>query len=182
MAFGGGIATARLSVEGPSPFGRIALGPWIASPLAGHPDADPYTRVGTALSTALPLGQAEGLAFRAVTDSTGQPLVTACDYTIEGLMPPARWWTLVPSLLETRPSRPSRLHSRGLWRGADGTFAIRLSSNVKPGNWLALPVGPSRPFALVVTLYDTPVTRETDLGSTTMPPIMRGACRSEPVS
>lgn len=179
MAFGGGIATARLAVEGPSPFGRIALGPWIASPLAGHPDADPYTRVGTALTATLPLGQAEGLVFRAVTDSQDRPLVTGCDYRIEGLMPPARWWTLVPTLPETRPSRPGRLHSRGLVRGRAGEFEINIGTGVQPGNWLALPEGASRPFALVATLYDTPVTRETDLGSTTMPPIVRGTCRTE---
>ena len=185
LALGIGVATARLATGFPSPFGRVALGPWVASPLAGRAAADPYTRVRTTLGGSIPLGQAEGIAFTASSDAEGRPLVTRCDYVIEGQMPPARWWSLVPVPRETRADRPVTLHSRQIQRDREGGFVINVSARPRPGAWLALPAPPEtggaatqgQPLALTLTLYDTPVTREADLGSTVMPPVRRLGCR-----
>ena len=174
LAFGVGIATARRATDGPSPFGRIALGPWVAYPTLGLADADPYTRAALARSGAIPLGQAEGIVFTATTDSEGRGLDAACRYAIGGRMPTARRWSLVPSPRLDAPDRPGVLHSGALVMGREGRFEIVLGSGVEPGNWLALP--PAGPFSLRAALYDTPVTREADLGSVTMPAIERLDC------
>ena len=175
IAFGIGIASARRMSEGPSPFGRIAVGPWTANPSLGLAEADPYTRAALARSGALPLGQAEGIVFTARADSNGAPLRGECSYAMRGRMPLARHWSLVPVPRLDATDRPTALHSEGLVRDGDGSFTIALSTGVRPGNWLALP--PAGPFELVASLYDTPVTREPDLGSVSMPAIERLACR-----
>ena len=176
IAFGGGIATARLATEGPSPFGRVAVGPWEAIPLAGRNGADPYTRAKLALSQELPLGQAEGLTLVAETDSLGRRLSASCSYIVRGIMPPARWWSLVPHPRIDATDRPATLSSRDLLRDSTGAFEIAVSGLAQPGNWLALPDS-NAPFRLTATLYDTPATRESDLGSVTMPAILRTGCR-----
>lgn len=178
LAFGVGIATARRATEAPSPFGRIALGPWVANPTLGLADADPYTRAALARSGAVPLGQAEGIVFTAETDSAGRPLDAACRYRIDGRMPTARLWSLVPEPRLDAEDRPTALHSGAVVLGREGDLRIALGTGVEPGNWLALP--PAGRFALRAALYDTPVTRETDLGSVSMPPIERLDCRTVP--
>ena len=179
VAFGLGVTTAREATDGPSRFGRIAVGPWTANPALGLAEADPYTRAALARSGAIPLGQAEGIVFTATADSEGRRLRAECDYALRGRMPLARHWSLVPVPRLDAADRPTTLHSEGLVRAADGTFAIALSHTVQPGNWLAIP--PAGPFELVASLYDTPVTREPDLASVSMPRIDRLACRPVPV-
>ena len=175
IAFGVGIASARRAADGSLPFGRIAVGPWTANPSLGLAEADPYTRAALARSGAFPLGQAEGIVFTAATDSEGRPLRAECDYTLAGRMPLARHWSLVPVPRLDASDRPTTLHSGALVRDAEGAFTIRLAWDVRPGNWLAIP--PGGPFELVASLYDTPVTREPDLGSVSMPAIERQGCR-----
>ena len=178
LAFGVGIATARRATDGPSPFGRIALGPWEANPTLGLADADPYTRAALARSGTIPLGQAEGIVFTADTDSAGEPLDAGCRYAIRGRMPTARRWSLMSVPRLDAADRPITLHSGALVLKRDGTFEIVLGSNVEPRNWLALP--PAGAFSLRAALYDTPVTREPDLGSVTMPAIERLDCPDRP--
>ena len=178
LAFGVGIASARRATDGPSPFGQIALGPWVANPTLGLADADPYTRAALARSGAIPLGQAEGIVFTAKTDSAGLPLDAACRYAIRGRMPTARRWSLLPVPRLDAEDRPTMLHSGALLRDREGGFEIVLGARVEPNNWLALP--PAGPFALRAALYDTPVTREPDLGSVTMPAIERLDCPGRP--
>ena len=178
LAFGVGIATARRATDAPSPFGRIALGPWVANPTLGLADADPYTRAALARSGAVPLGQAEGIVFTAGADSAGRPLDAACRYRIAGRMPTARRWSLVPVPRLDAADRPGVLHSAALLRERGGGFEIVLGHGVEPGNWLALP--PAGPFSLRAALYDTPVTREADLGSVSMPDIERLDCPGRP--
>jgi hypothetical protein len=141
------------------PFNLVTVGPWTAAPRATAVDADPYARAIMAKRAYLPLGVGEGLAFSALTDSTGQRLDSACDYRIEGVVPAARGW----SLSLARPGGPlapgpadriSFTHAE-LTRGETGMIDIRLSRQVQPGDWLPLPdIGAMR---LVLRLYDTPV-------------------------
>lgn len=177
IAFGAGIASARVAVEVDNPLGEVALGPWRSVPLAGLSSADPYTRARLSLTGDLPLGLAEGLAFVAKTDSTGKPLSGNCSYAIEGRMPPARWWTLHAVPREDAADRPGALHSRSVVRERGGEMRIDAAPEVRPGNWLALD-GDAETLTLHVTLYDTTVTRETTLGSVSMPPILRLGCRN----
>jgi hypothetical protein len=68
----------------------------------------------------LAIGQAEGIVFTAARDSLGEPLSSACDYQIEGPIPPARFWTL-HAMRRWRngvaePTADSALHSLAILR------------------------------------------------------------------
>lgn len=174
-----GLATAWLAVDRGFVFGGINVGPWEAWPRAGSPDADPYSIARLARTGEVPLGAGEGLAFTALTDQTGAPLTGNCAYRLDGQTPAARLWTLTAydgkGSLMTNPARRTGFHSREILRRLDGSFAIAVSSEVQPGNWL--PIATTGPFSLVIRLYDTPLTTGGEVSDDMMPRILREACR-----
>ena len=179
IALGGGAYSAWYAVNDFDGFGALKAGDWTAYPLEGTHEADPYSRARTAREGALPLGSAEGIAFYAYADHRGEPLMRGCEYRIQGNSPPARFWTLhaaddalVP--LIPRAGLPEALHSEEVIRRQDGTYVIAIGPKPRPGNWLA--VQGSGPLALVMTLYDTPVTGDSGLIGVTLPSISRVAC------
>ena len=160
-------------------FDTARAGPWLGQPKAGTMDIDPYAHAIIARTAELPLGSAEGLSFIARTDSEDAPLRPQCDYTVSGTVPPTRYWTLTmvsPKgfLIANQPQKFG-FTSREVVRAADGTFAIDVSRQARPGNWL--PVGDAKHFALMLRLYDTLL----DFGTTkveaaALPKIQRGRC------
>lgn len=179
IALGAGAYSAWYAVDNFDGFGALKAGDWTAYPLEGTGEADPYSRARTAREGALPLGSAEGIAFFAYADHAGVALMRGCEYRIEGNSPPARFWTLhaadnslVP--LVPRPGLPGALHSEEIVRNQDGAYVIHVAPNPRPGNWLA--VQGSGPMALVMTLYDTPVTGDSGLIGVTLPAIERVSC------
>lgn len=174
IAFGGGVASARRSIESTSPLGSATAGPWRSIPFAGLAEADPYTRARLSLTGALPLGIAEGLSFTARTDDEGRALDGTCRYRLDGPFPPARWWTLYANPRPDAANLPTALHSRAILREREGGFAITVASDLASGNWLA--IEGSGPFTLTATLYDTSVTREGGLAASAMPSIVRLGC------
>ena len=90
-----GIGTAWWALRnGGAAQSLVKVGPWETSLLAGSPMADPYTRARVAVVGLLALGRHETVYYVARTDSTGQALRSRCQYRIDGLAPPARWWSL----------------------------------------------------------------------------------------
>ncbi|MGH6818110.1 MAG: DUF1214 domain-containing protein [Methylovirgula sp.] len=174
----GFVVTYRVLQRGPV-FNVVRAGPWTTVPKSGSLDVDPYVRAIEARSAELPLGTAEGLTFIARTDSNGAPLRPRCDYEVRGSVPPTRYWTL--TLLSPRgflidnPAKRFGFTSTELLRAADGTFDITVARQARPGNWL--PLGSTKPFVLMLRLYDTLL----DFGTTksdasTMPKIVKGRC------
>ncbi|MCT8991643.1 DUF1214 domain-containing protein [Chelativorans sp. SCAU2101] len=161
IAIGGGAASVWAVLEKAPLGGTRVKAPWIALPSAGSPEANPYTRARLAREGGVPLGSAEGMAFLAARDSGGALLDRSCTYSIEGIIPVARLWTLhaiAPSgaLLASLGRRKPALHSRMVLYQPEGSIAITVSTHPSPGNWLAL-TG-SGPFELVLTLLDPSVT------------------------
>lgn len=174
IAIGGGAASAWWMLE----HGLPARG-WVAHANPAAADDNPYVRAQLSRSGALTLGRAEGLSFIARTDSAGEPLSANCDYRLEGPLPTARFWTLWagdPALapLPGRGRRPSALHSQQTLRTVDGGMRIAVSSRPQPGNWLL--VGAPGPFALGLTLYDTPAAGFQGAAPPALPEIVRAAC------
>ena len=173
-----GLWTAWLAVRSAAPIDAIALGAWQAWPNAGTDAADPYSRARLSRTGEVPLGLGEGLPLLAVTDDTGAPLTSACDYRIAGQTPPARLWTLAIEDPEGRVVRErngfAALGSDVLLRAADGTFEISLSPTPKPGNWIS--TGQAGQFRVVVRLYDTAARTTTALTTLAMPRIQRERC------
>lgn len=179
IAFAGGIWSSLAVIDADEAIDVVRIGPWEATPRAQTIAANPYAKARRAREGAFPLGQAEGLVFRARTDSSGEPLRGSCSYSIIGQTPASRMWTLqltdpAGAVLRGEPALPAALHSYVLQRRPDGSFVIRLDADARSGNWIHLDrVGP---FAVKLTLFDTPAAGNFGLIDLTMPEIRREGC------
>jgi len=130
-------------------------GPWARWTLAGSPDADPYTQAHFSRAGWLPLSAAAAVYFTASRDSTGEPLFSDCDYTVSGVAPAGRRWTLAAydlngGLLEAGAGASAIASDTALPQPGGG-FSIALAQSASPGNWLNTS-GAAR-MQLVLTVY-----------------------------
>jgi hypothetical protein len=160
-------------------FGSLTIGAWTAWPKSGSVDIDPYARAIIARSGELPTGTGDGVTFYARTDDSGNNFDGRCTFTISGMTPAARYWTLTlydpAGRLVANTIDRHGFTSEEILRDADGRFAIMIAPLARPGNWL--PTGGIEQFVLVWRLYDTPIgvaTRTTKEGP--MPAIVRKGC------
>ncbi len=179
LAIGGGTASVWYAINTFGGIGSMRIGTWVAFPLAGTPESDPYTRARIARDAELPLGAAEGLSFAARTDSSGAPLRRKCSYRIEGSMPVARFWTLFAANDRLLPLAheawaPAGLHSRNVIHKQDGSVEIEAGPHAEPGNWL--PYQGDGPLVFVLSLYDTPIASSASIGETELPQVLRTGC------
>lgn len=155
-------------------------GPWQRLSSIGLPDTDPYTRAVEHISSALPIGSAEGQIYQASVDSDGKSLSGACTYTVTGEIPAARLFTLRAETTGgqfIRAEKPlqSALHSdQLLFNGT--TYKISIGAKTQPDNWLALQV--SGPFRLVLSYYNAAVINDDTGNSTRFPRIIKGNCKN----
>jgi hypothetical protein len=175
-----GLLLTFLAIERGTGVGTVEAGPWTYRPSIGTTEIDPYARAMLARSGELPQGNAEGLSFSARRDSSGAPFDPACDYIVTGNAPRARYWTLSLQSAEgdlvANPAGRYGFTSAEILRSADGGFAIIVSRQARPGNWL--PTGNAARFALVLRLYDTELdTRSEPLDAAAMPEITKVRCR-----
>lgn len=161
-------------------FSAVRAGPWAAWPDIGQPLPDPYSRAFLARTGALQLGYAEGIQFVAHTDDEGEELRTVCNYTIEGFVPSASFWTLEATDLDGANIAASAdlmaLHSERIARRGDGAIAIGVGPGLTQGNWL--PIAGSGAFEIRLTLYDALVFSGRDTVIDQMPSIRRMACET----
>ena len=179
IAFGLGVASARYAISEFSGLDTVEASGWVAQPKTGTEESDPYSRARIARDAQIPLGGAEGLPFFASRDSSGEPLLLSCRYQVEGNVPTARLWTIYAvsdtAGIVTHPARRvSALHSRQLVRKQDNSFVIRAGPVPEPGNWLAL--SGSGKFRLVLTLYDSPIAKRSDISVIKLPQVSKIAC------
>ena len=178
-AFGLGIGAAVGMLDASSGFGAIRLGPWAAFPHAQTASADPYARAHRARAGKLLYAAAEGLQFQADTDDEGNRLTPRCTYAIDGMTPPARFWTLYAANQEMEPLKPARyltpaFNAWNVLRRADGSTRVLISARAQPGNWLALNEGQS--FRMVLTLLDTPTAGSSGVLEIRMPKLQKVSC------
>lgn len=178
-AFGLGIGSAVAMLDASSGFGAIRLGAWAAFPEAQTERADPYARSHRARAGKLLYAAAEGLQFQADSDDAGTRLSPRCTYAMDGITPPARFWTLYAANQDMEPLVPAQYRPRAFnaWnvlRRPDGSFRVLISARAQPGNWLALNEG--QPFRLVLTLLDTPTAGSSGLLEIRMPTLEKVSC------
>ena len=139
--------------------GHVEVGPWAIQARLGATDIDPYTRAVLSRTGAIPLASGEGVTITAGADSAGGALTSRCEYRVEGSAPAARGWTLAAQEPDEAgagsASRAAVLTSAEAVRDQDGRIAIAVGRTARAGNWLPLRAEGS--FALVLRLYDTPV-------------------------
>jgi hypothetical protein len=171
-------ATRALLADG-GPFNSVSFGAWSVAIKAGAIDADPYTRASLARSGEVPLALGEGLQLVARADDAGRPLDPRCVYRVGPRAPTARYWTLGVVDLKgfpiENPAGRYVLRSSEILRRAGGEFSIYVSAMAHAGNWL--PVGAPGAFALVLRLYDSPLSATVGgIEKAAAPEISRESC------
>ncbi len=174
-----GLFATFVVVERGKGFGAIAAGPWTGWPRTGTAEPDPYTRAILAYSGEMTLSESDGMSFVAHGDSDGAEFDPACDYSLKGEIPAARYWTLTLLSPEGAPianaASRSGFTSSEVLRASDGRFVITLSRHARPGNWL--PMGGTSRFVLVLRLYDSELgAPATALDAASMPRIVKSRC------
>ncbi len=115
-------------------------GPWVFWFREGTADADPYTLAHVARQGVLPVTAASTIVFSATRDSAGSHLSGDCTYEIHGYAIPSLWWNIAAFKTdgEIIPNKTGRSGFPGanLLAAPDGTFTVRLSPDVQPGNWI----------------------------------------------
>ena len=174
-----GLAATWMTTTRGVAFGSLSVGAWTAWPKNGSVDIDPYARATIARTGELPIGTGDGVAFYARTDDAGNNFDGRCTFTISGLTPAARYWTLTLYNLDGGlvPNAIDRhgFTSEEIVRQINGQFVINVAPRARPGNWL--PTGGIERYVLVWRLYDTPIgvaTRTTKEGP--MPAVTRTGC------
>jgi hypothetical protein len=174
-----GLGATWLAMTRGVAFGSLTIGAWTAWPKSGSVDIDPYARANIARTGELPTGMGDGVAFYARGDDGKNSFDGRCTFTISGLTPAARYWTITlydpeGKLVANSIDRHS-FTSDEIVRGGDGSFAVTVAPLARPGNWL--PTGGVNKFVLVLRLYDTPIGVST--GTTKegpMPAVVRKGC------
>ncbi|HSZ65258.1 MAG TPA: DUF1214 domain-containing protein [Xanthobacteraceae bacterium] len=174
-----GLGATWLTLTRGVAFGSLNIGAWTAWPKSGSVDIDPYARANIARTGELPTGMGDGVAFYASSDDARNSFDGRCTFTISGMTPVARYWTITlynpeGKLVANSIDRHS-FTSDEIVRDSDGGFAITVAPLARPGNWL--PTGGADKFVLVLRLYDTPIGVST--GTTKegpMPAIVRKGC------
>ncbi len=174
-----GLGATWLTLTHGVAFGALNIGAWTAWPKSGSVDIDPYARANIARTGELPTGMGDGVAFYAKSDDGKNSFDGRCTFTISGMTPAARYWTITlydpdGKLVANTIDRHS-FTSDEIVRGGDGSFAITVAPLARPGNWL--PTGGVDKFVLVLRLYDTPIGVST--GTTKegpMPAVVRKSC------
>jgi hypothetical protein len=161
-----GFGATWLFVHNGHGFVRIDAGAWSTWVKAGSIEADPYTKAIIAKSAEIPLQAAEGLTMIALADDDGRAFDTACTYIVSGTVPSARLWTLTAYGLDGQFLANDALRysfssdeivRNGFDNSGSGRFEITVSAYVQAGNWL--PLHKSKPFKLILRLYDASVGR-----------------------
>ena len=157
----------------------ISAGPWRTNVAAGSADAGVYERAAIAVGGLYALAKDETVYYTAFTDSSGAPLDGRCDYRLRGQPLPSRWWSLTlygadHYLVANAPGIYSR-HAGNLAREPDGGYAIAVSAQPQPHNWLPAP--PDGAFSITARLYNPEPAVLRDPAAVPLPAIERGACR-----
>lgn len=154
-----GLGATWMTATRGTDIGALTIGAWTARPRIGTAEINPYSRAEIARSGQLPLGTGDGIAFTAETDDAHHPLDGRCDIVVSGVTPAARFWTLtlydMKGHLVANTLQRYGFTSEEILRSANGSFAIRMASRARAGNWL--PTGDIDHYQLMLRLYDTPV-------------------------
>jgi hypothetical protein len=174
-----GLGATWLTLTRGVAFGSLTIGAWTAWPRSGSVDIDPYARANIARTGELPTGMGDGVAFYAKSDDAKNSFDGRCTFTVSGMTPAARYWTITlydpEGKLVTNTIDRHSFTSDEIVRGGDGSFAVTVAPLARPGNWL--PTGGVDKFVLVLRLYDTPIGVSTGTAKEgPMPAVVRKGC------
>ncbi|MFC5067776.1 DUF1214 domain-containing protein [Flaviflagellibacter deserti] len=157
LAAGAGLGLTWLAVRHPPSLETIVAGPWRAEATEGSPGVDAYTLAALAQRGEAPLAVADGLTFRAETDSDGNRLDGRCSYLVTGAMPTVRVWSISAYDERGNPlDNPAQRHgfTKGeAMKSESGDISIAVGASARGGDWI--PTGSADRFMLILRVYDT---------------------------
>ena len=178
----GGLLSSCYAVNTGTALTTQKLGPWTTWIAAGQPGTDPYTRAHFAALGALPLNSETAQLYTARTDSDGRRLHSSCDYAIEGKAIPSYWWSLSvfddAGRLIANSAERYTFTSDTISLEPGGTFAVTLSRDARPQNWL--PTGGAGRLAVTFQVLDLgvrAVARDDESFEKSLPAINRVSCK-----
>lgn len=174
----GGLS-ANFALQRSHGIGAVNTGPWSAWPFVGGAQVDPYTSAKATSDGTIPLGAAEGLAFEAINDQSGNRLNKECNYEVAGDTSATRLWTLVAynedgRLIVDDQTYRSAIYSGNVLRYPDSSFVVKIDDKPRSGNWI--PISGKGNFKLILRLYDTPITSNSGVIDPQMPRIKLIGC------
>lgn len=153
---------------------HVIVGAWKTNLLTGSPDADMYTRASVALNALLALDRDETMYFIATTDEAGHALRSNCSYRVEGVPPPARWWSVTAyaddMFLFDAPNKRYSVNGSTIPLDKEGRFAFQTGTQAGESN--GLPTPGKRGLVLTLRLYN-PAPSLQAAPSTLVPPLIR---------
>ncbi len=140
IALAVGLGTAWRTVNHGFFASTVRFGPWSFWFRQGTADADPYTSAHFAREGTLPITAASTMTFTATRDGAGSRLSGDCTYEVRGYAIPSLWWNIAAfrpdgQVMPNKTGR-SAFSSANMLTAPDGSFLVRLSPEVQPGNWL----------------------------------------------
>ncbi|MCQ4152960.1 MAG: DUF1214 domain-containing protein [Archaeoglobi archaeon] len=172
-----GIISAYLILCLSPSFLWIQNGPWKTSMVAGSHQADPYTRAIVAKNYLYILNKSEAIYFIADTDGERR-LNRNCDYRVEGIDLPARWWSITvygeDNYLIPNEYNKYSVTSANVVRH-NGNWTVYISKNPKGENWI--PLRGDGWFYITLRLYNPDKTVYENLNSLKLPKIILEGCR-----
>ncbi len=157
----------------------VQNGIWFTNLDVGSAAADPYTRLRIAVTGLFALNARETIYLNAVNDADGQPLTAACDYTLVGPSPKARWWSVTAygpdDMLINTESRHYAASATSVTTDANGEVQIALTPDGSGPNGIATGTGN---FDLTLRLYQPDPAVAAAPDAATLFKIIKGGCRA----
>lgn len=179
LAVGGGAASLAYVLNDTVGAGAVTFGPWTAFRSIGAADADPYSHARISREGILALGEGEGLAFVAETDSSGERLRFDCTYRVEGTFPQARFWTMFAEAAGNggqSAAQSGAIQSQAVSRQPDNSVVVTVGSKAAAGNWLS--VKGDGAMRIVTTMYDFSLATQVEAADLLMPRIVQAGCNA----
>ncbi len=175
-----GIGSAFLALRLPLSDVGIKNGAWRTSLTIGAPDANMYQRAYVAKVGLFALNKTETIYYSALTDDKGGPLVSDCNYRIEGGKLDTRWWSITlygedHFLIPNEQNRHS-YSANTVKRETDGRYNVYLSQKQRDGAWLYTGEK-SQNISLSLRLYNpAPIVYESP-NKISLPRIIKEECK-----
>jgi hypothetical protein len=160
---------------------NIKNGPWSTNLAYGSSGANPYIKAWVAENGLMAVSSSLSIYLDAYTDDSGQPLVTNCDYVIQGPAPKSGYWNITvyneDGFLIANDQNRWSFSSTDIKFEPDGSFKIYLSKTPKQGNWL--PAGSAKTLNVYLRLHDSGTAYSTAnaLQAAALPHIVKEGCQ-----
>ena len=153
-------------------------GPWRTSANTGSAAANPWERAAVAVAGLYALTPQEAVYYTAFTDSDGKTLRGECRYRVQGVPPPARWWSLTAygadHYLVPNPANLYARHAGNLPPSPDGHFDITLAPQAIAEGILPTPA--EGPYSVTLRVYNPAPAVLAQLATLPLPSIVRESC------